>query len=80
MLEMSLNKSPEDITIGDLRPGAIFVTGDGTLAVKTEYRYNATSYSNGQCMCILLENGEYAHFPRGDRTIVNEYIIQSEEP
>jgi len=57
------------VMLYELRPGAIFVTEDGVYAVKSEYRYNNT---NPQFQCILLESGEYAHFPAGNKTLVEE--------
>lgn len=60
-----------ETTLEDLRPGAIFVTREGVYAVKSEYCYgNASQY-----LCILLESGEYAHFPDGNATIVCECKI-----
>jgi len=55
----------------DLRPGAIFVIADGTRAVKTEYKY----HNGTQSMCVLLESGEFAHFSKGDLTLVSEIGI-----
>lgn len=46
--------------LSDLRPGAIFVTRTGILAVKSEYHS-----SSGHCECILLASGEYAGFDKG---------------
>lgn len=56
-----------EVTISDLRPGALFVTRNGVYAVKTEYLY-----PDGQCECVLMESGEYAHFSQGDKTLVRE--------
>ena len=53
------------MTLDELPPGSIFVTRDGILAVKSEYHL-----SGGQCECVLLGSGEYAHFPNGNRTEV----------
>ncbi len=55
-------------TLGELRPGALFETRDGVRAVKSEYHY----YNGGACLCVLLESGEYAHFPACDLTAVRE--------
>lgn len=40
-----------------LRPGAVFTTRDGVLAVKSRY-FNA----DGGCQCVLLASGEFAYF------------------
>jgi hypothetical protein len=63
-------------TLRELRYGAIFVTRDGTYAVKSEYRYS--NDHNAQCLCILLESGEYAHFADGNDTVVREISIKQE--
>lgn len=63
----------EETTLAQLRPGAIFVTRDGTYAVKSEYRYE--SRVDSQYECILLESGEFAHFPNKNQTIVREIEI-----
>ena len=57
--------------LGDLPPGLIFATKNGVLAVKSEYHYSST----GHCMCVLLQSGEYAHFPEGDETLVTALEI-----
>jgi len=59
----------EWIRLGDLEPGAIFETAKGTKAVKTEYYYSSPM-PGAQCECVLLESGEYAHFPDKDDTLV----------
>lgn len=46
------------MTLNEVASGSVFVTVSGVIAVKTEY-----FYSTGTPMCILLESGEYAHFP-----------------
>src|SRR5712664_2283770 len=48
-------------TVGELDQGAVFVTLAGVRAVKSEYHYE-----NGDCLCVLLASGEYAHFAGGD--------------
>jgi hypothetical protein len=58
----------------DLRPGALFTTRSGAMAVKSEY-----TYENGQCQCILLESGEYAHFPEGNMTPVREVELEGQD-
>jgi hypothetical protein len=63
-------------TLDELRKGALFVTQDGTYAVKSEYRYSNDPQS--QCLCILLESGEYAHFKDGNKTVVREIRIGAE--
>lgn len=58
-------------TLGELRPGAIFETVHGGVrAVKSEYHF-----SGGQCECILLTSGEYAHFPQMNATPVREITL-----
>lgn len=53
----------------DLRPGAVFVTESGTIAMKTEYH----TFDDGtQADCYLLESGESAHFPLKDDEPVSE--------
>lgn len=71
--------NPNTTTLGQLRPGAIFVTEDGTYAVKSEYHYPngidpvADSEGvNATCECVLLDGGEYAHFEHGNATVVHE--------
>lgn len=63
--------------VDDLRPGAVFETQGGILAVKTEYRYSA----GGGCQCILLASGENAHFSNSatshDLTPVRELVIET---
>ena len=58
------------IRLGTLRPGAIFKTKAGFLAVKSEYHYS--NNPDAQCLCILLESGEFAHFPKKDMELVEE--------
>lgn len=53
------NYGDRKTTLVELRKGALFVTEDGTYAVKTKYRYDEEPY---QYQCILLESGQYAHF------------------
>jgi hypothetical protein len=57
----------EETTLDALRRGAVFMTRDGIAAVKSEYHY-----PNGAPQCVLLESGEYAHFPDGGATVVRE--------
>lgn len=57
-------------TLEELRQGAIFVTTGGIRAVKTEYKYG--NEPDSQWQCVLLESGEYAHFPDGNDTKVKE--------
>ena len=62
------------IRLEELEPGALFTTKKGTVAVKSEYRM-----PSGQCMCILVASGEYAHFERGNDTPVRELRWREEE-
>jgi hypothetical protein len=57
----------------DLRPGALFTTRSGTMAVKTEYYFDS-----GQCQCFLLESGEAAHFQEGNMTPVREVELEGQ--
>jgi len=65
------------ITLGQLRPGAVFETVSGTYsgtrAVKSEYRYS--NEPNCQCQCVLLGGGEYAHFKKKNDTLVRELQV-----
>ena len=61
------------IHLKNLRNGALFITKDGIRAIKSEYHY-----PNGNSECILLESGEYGHFPKGDRELVMEISTQVE--
>lgn len=56
------------VSLEELPPGTVFVTQDGILAVKSEYRYG--NEVDSQCRCILLGSGEYAHFKEGNDTLV----------
>ena len=58
------------IWLKTLRKGAIFETKDGIKAIKSEY-----AYDNGNPQCVLLESGEYAHFPKGERELVRELLL-----
>lgn len=50
--------------LDDLPPGMVFITRDGVMAVKSEYKYG--NEPDSQWQCILLESGEYAHFHDGN--------------
>src|SRR6266704_184474 len=71
----ALKRAPEEewVHLRDLRPGAVFVTREGTYAVKSEYFY--TGDSESQCECVLLASGEYAHFRDGNETLVREVSV-----
>lgn len=60
-------------TLEELREGALFITKDGTLAVKSQYRM-----SNNQCECILLSSGSYAHFERRNSEPVIEVDLHTD--
>lgn len=62
--------SNKQTTLAELRPGAVFVTRDGTYAVKSEYRHEL------QCECVLLASGEYAWFKDRDKTLVREVRVE----
>lgn len=59
-------------TLDALRPGAVFVTEGGILAMKTEYH---TFDGGTQWNCYLLESGESAHFANRDTELVCEIEI-----
>ena len=59
--------------LGDLRQGAVFMTSNGVFAVKSQYHYS--NDPGAQCQCVLLESGEYAHFPEGNMTVVREMVV-----
>ena len=61
----------DEVTLGDLPGGAVFVTRNDVVAVKSEY-----FLTNGQCLCILLASGEYAHFPDKNDTLVREVDLK----
>ena len=59
------------IKLNALRPGALFETKNGTLAVKSKYRFaDSETYK-----CFLLESGECAFFDDGNDTLVRELQI-----
>jgi len=65
-------------TLGELRPGAVFITRDGIKATKTRY---FTTVNKGrdvdlQCDCFLLRDGVHAHFPKGNDTEVRQIIVR----
>lgn len=60
------------VTLEALPPGAVFVTEDGVLAVKSEYHY----MNGDQWQCVLLTSGEYAHFARGNNTLVSAVEVR----
>jgi hypothetical protein len=57
----------------DVRPGALFTTRDGTMAVKTAYIHDS-----GQCKCVRLEDGQSPHFSEGDMTPVREVELEGQ--
>jgi hypothetical protein len=62
MMQQQLEKR-----LKDLRPGALFTTRSGIMAVKTAYIHDS-----GQCKCVRLEDGQSPHFSEGDMTPVRE--------
>jgi hypothetical protein len=67
-------KPQEWIPLADLRPGAVFTTKDGILAMKTEY----STFNGGiECDCYLLASGEAAHFKNKDKELVSEIQINA---
>jgi hypothetical protein len=63
-VRMQLGNVPNGslITVRDQASGELIV------AMKSEYRYS--NEPDAQCMCVLLGSGEYAHFEKGNRTLV----------
>lgn len=61
------------VTLDELPKGSLFVTRDVALAVKSEYHYG--NQPNSQWQCVLLESGEYAHFPHGNREEVRKIDV-----
>jgi hypothetical protein len=57
----------------DLRPGALFTTRSGIMAVKTAYIHDS-----GQCKCVRLEDGQSPHFSEGDMTPVREVELEGQ--
>lgn len=67
------------VELGNLREGAVFETEGGNRAVKSEYMYS--NNPNAQCLCVLLESGEYAHFDKANKELVREVALtKSLEP
>jgi hypothetical protein len=60
----------EWVTLASLPPGTIFITKEGVRAVKSEYHL-----TSGQCECILLDSGEYAHFPNKNGELVSPLTL-----
>jgi len=58
------------VTLNDLRPGAIFVTDDGTYAVKVAHHRYLNEQQ--QFLCVSLSDGSFVHFPDGNSTLVEE--------
>jgi hypothetical protein len=57
----------------DLRPGALFTTRSGIMAVKS-----ADYFANGESQCIVLETGKPVHFQEGDMTPVREVELEGQ--
>ena len=66
-------RASEWMALEDLPPGAVFETRDGVLAVKSEYHYGD---SDTQSQCILLDGGEFAHFPEKNAIKVRQIIVK----
>ncbi len=60
------------IYLKDLPSGFVFVTQDGTMAVKAAYRNHYDSNS----MCFSLPGGEFTHFAEGNDTLVMALEVQ----
>jgi hypothetical protein len=58
------------ITLKYADNGSLIRTKNGIYAVKSE-----NYMTNGQCECILLNSGEYAHFPSGNKELVQELFL-----
>jgi hypothetical protein len=68
MMQQQLEKRLKDI-----RPGALFTTRSGIMAVKTAYIHDS-----GQCKCVRLEDGQSPHFSEGDMTPVREVELEGQ--
>lgn len=64
------------LPLGELDDGAVFETKEGVRAVKSEYYYTMPEGKQhlAQCQCVLLGSGEYAHFPKGNATLVRRIL------
>jgi hypothetical protein len=51
---------PGTCTVRDIAPGAAFMTAEGTLVLKSEYRLRPED-PNSPAMCIILGSGEFFH-------------------
>ncbi len=58
----------------NLRPGALFVTDDGCMAVKSEYFMGGNSTNMPQC--VLLESGEYGWFGERGRLLGGDMLVR----
>ena len=70
------------VKLSDLRPGTLFVTINGGIrAVTSEYHYSILrvipTAPLGQILCILLDSGEYAHFPDGNNELVQPISLDT---
>lgn len=59
--------------LGDLPPGTVFETQDGTCGVKSELCYEDTP--NAQSECISLDDGKYLHFKSGNDELVRRMQV-----
>jgi hypothetical protein len=51
---------PGTCTVRDIAPGSVFMTADGTIVLKSEYRLRPED-SDSPAMCVILGSGEYFH-------------------
>lgn len=52
-------------TVRDIAPGSAFMTADGAMVLKSEYRLRPTD-PESPAMCIIIGSGEYFHGERLD--------------
>lgn len=64
----------EPTTLKDLPAGSLFETERGVRAIKSANFYRGR---NLQPKCVLLESGEYAHFEKGEQTIVRPFTFEA---
>jgi hypothetical protein len=58
----------DEVMLGDLRPGAIFIMQDGSYAVKSLHHDRLTAHN----VCVSLATGNYIRLPDGNQTLVRE--------
>jgi hypothetical protein len=66
--------SERRVRLRNLRPGALFMTGDGCMAVKSEYFLGFSTA--GLPECILLDSGEYGWFGEEGRRLGGDMLVR----